>query len=116
MKKLTKEVLVNSEIPAGKVLVKLLSSDKKDVLNNGIYVPYTFAKKDAIVIKVSKANNGTYYNRNIEKRIPINIKEGDEVLLNFISSFSKFDIDNETYITIDPETILVIYNKKFHLT
>lgn len=112
---LTKNNIINSDIPAGKVLVKLSSSSNKDVLNQGIYVPSSFASKDAEVIKVSKANNGTYYNINIQKRIPINIKEGDDVVLNYVSSFSKFTVEGETYLTISPEVILAIYNKKFHL-
>lgn len=110
--KLSKTDILNSELPAGKVLVKII--EPKEVLANGIYIPNSSNIKDGEIVKISRANNSTYYDINLNKRLPINLKEGDIVKLNFVSNFTKFKVEEDTYFTTNPSNILAIYNKKYY--
>ena len=110
---LTKQDVLNSEIPSGKILVEILSNN--NVKKGGIYLPDSFnSAKDGIVRKIGKSIDNTYYNLNLEKRVPMNVKVGDFVNLNFISDFYKVKVENTTFVIINPTTINNKYNNKYY--
>ena len=110
---LSKNDIINGKVPAGKILVEVINLD--NIKRGGIYIPSnTVNLRDGIIRKIGDQLDNTYYNLNLEKRVPINVKVGDYVYLNFISDFYRLVVDNTTYVVINPTTIVGVYNKDYY--
>ena len=112
---LTTTDILNAEPPAGKVLIELIQTEDNITKLDGIYVPLSNNRKqDGIIRKIGNQLDDTYYNLNLEKRVPFNLKVGDYVYLNFISNFYRLCVEGKTYVIINPSTIIGKYNKAYY--
>lgn len=110
---LTKEDILKGKVPSGKILVELISN--KNMMRGGIYLPEnTKDSMDAVVRSIGDQIDNTYYNLTLEKRVPINVRIGDIVLLKFISDFYRIKVKDADFAVINPGVIIAKYNKAYY--
>lgn len=109
--KITKSDIFNSRVPKDKILIKLTKNEGITTYkNSSILVPLSNSDlKEGIVLAIP--DNKTFINHNIEKEELVNIEKGDIVLLNFVSAFSSFVVENEKYLSISPSVIFAKCSK-----
>lgn len=114
--KLTSDFIeVNAKVPKNKILVKII--ENKDNIDKGIYIPKDLKSnsREGIIIDVGGSPEDLYYEPSLERYIPINVRKGDIVLLNFVSNFSTYTIEGKhKYTCITPSMVVGIFNKKYY--